>query len=175
MRWRAPDQEVDQRGHGKRLCKKIVKHINWMEDAMDHSRWKKTIKVGWWSGWWVGERFFCYWLTWVVQDKGPQNGCSSYYDLKVFNSMHPFFSDHSDLYCCHLTHRMLCKTRMSACEEILKLAHDIPHSNNMRRCCAVSCHYILHVLKASWCAIKADWYFIAMNHTSNAYAMHVSK
>jgi len=27
MRWRAPDQEVDQRGHGKRLCKKIAKHI----------------------------------------------------------------------------------------------------------------------------------------------------
>ena len=22
-----PDQEVDQRGHGKRLCKKIAKHI----------------------------------------------------------------------------------------------------------------------------------------------------
>jgi len=28
MRWRAPDQEVDQRGHGKRLCKKIAKHVN---------------------------------------------------------------------------------------------------------------------------------------------------
>jgi len=27
MRWRAPDQEVDQRGHGRRLCKKIAKHI----------------------------------------------------------------------------------------------------------------------------------------------------
>jgi len=26
--WRAPYQEVDQRGHGKRLCKKIVKHVN---------------------------------------------------------------------------------------------------------------------------------------------------
>jgi len=23
----APDQEVDQRGHGKRLCKKIAKHV----------------------------------------------------------------------------------------------------------------------------------------------------
>ena len=23
MRWRAPDQEVDQRGHGERLCKKL--------------------------------------------------------------------------------------------------------------------------------------------------------
>jgi len=29
MRWRAPDQEVDQRGHGKRLCKRIAKHIIW--------------------------------------------------------------------------------------------------------------------------------------------------
>ena len=29
MRWRALDQEVDQRGHGKRLCKKIAKHVIW--------------------------------------------------------------------------------------------------------------------------------------------------
>jgi len=29
MRWRAPDQEVYQRGHGKRLCKKIAKHVIW--------------------------------------------------------------------------------------------------------------------------------------------------
>ena len=27
LRWRAPDQEVDQRGHGKRLCKKIAKRV----------------------------------------------------------------------------------------------------------------------------------------------------
>jgi len=27
MRWRAPDQDVDQRGHGKRLYKKIAKHV----------------------------------------------------------------------------------------------------------------------------------------------------
>jgi len=26
-RWRAPDQEVDQRGHGKRLCKNIAKLV----------------------------------------------------------------------------------------------------------------------------------------------------
>jgi len=26
-RWMAPDQEVDQRGHGERLCKKIAKHV----------------------------------------------------------------------------------------------------------------------------------------------------
>jgi len=46
MRWRAPDQEVDQRGLGERLCKKIEK-LN-RDDAMDHSKliWKKLIKVG---------------------------------------------------------------------------------------------------------------------------------
>jgi len=42
MRWRAPDQEADQRGHGKRLCKKILNK----EDAMDRGRWKKLIKTG---------------------------------------------------------------------------------------------------------------------------------
>ena len=40
------------------------------EDAMDRGRWKKLIKIGWWSGWWVGECFFWYWLTRVVPDKG---------------------------------------------------------------------------------------------------------
>jgi len=29
MRWRAPDQEVDQRGYGERLCKKTAKHVIW--------------------------------------------------------------------------------------------------------------------------------------------------
>ena len=29
MRWRTPDKEVDQRGHGERLCKKIAKHVIW--------------------------------------------------------------------------------------------------------------------------------------------------
>jgi len=29
MRWRAPDQEVDQRGRGERLCKKTAKHTIW--------------------------------------------------------------------------------------------------------------------------------------------------
>ena len=27
MRWRAKDQEADQRGHGERLCKEIAKHV----------------------------------------------------------------------------------------------------------------------------------------------------
>jgi len=29
MKWRVQDQEVDQRGFGKWLCKKTVKHVNW--------------------------------------------------------------------------------------------------------------------------------------------------
>ena len=29
MTWRAPDQEVDQRGHGERLCRKTAKHVIW--------------------------------------------------------------------------------------------------------------------------------------------------
>ena len=45
------------------------------EDAVDHSGWKKLIKIGWWSGWWVGECFFWYWLTRVVPDNGPWNNC----------------------------------------------------------------------------------------------------
>ena len=32
--------------------------------------WEKLIKIGWWSGWWVGECFFSYRLTRVVPDKG---------------------------------------------------------------------------------------------------------
>ena len=39
------------------------------EDAMDRGRWKKLIKIGWWSGWWVGECFFWYRLTQVDPDK----------------------------------------------------------------------------------------------------------
>jgi len=48
MRWRALDQEVDQREHGKTLCKKIAicqaRNLN-KEDAMDRGRWKKLIKI----------------------------------------------------------------------------------------------------------------------------------
>jgi len=29
MMWRAPDQDVDQSGHGQRLCKEIAKHTIW--------------------------------------------------------------------------------------------------------------------------------------------------
>jgi len=28
MKWRVPDQELDQRGPGERWCKKTVKHVN---------------------------------------------------------------------------------------------------------------------------------------------------
>ena len=38
MRWRAADQEIDQKGRGERLCKKIqARNLN-KEDAMDRRR-----------------------------------------------------------------------------------------------------------------------------------------
>jgi len=47
MKWRVPDQEVDQRRLGKRLCKKDCQaHKLNMDDAMDRSRWKKLLKDG---------------------------------------------------------------------------------------------------------------------------------
>jgi len=49
MRWRAPDQEVDQRGHGpwKEVVQKDCQARNLKkEDAMDRGRWKKLIKIG---------------------------------------------------------------------------------------------------------------------------------
>jgi len=63
-------------GRPKRMWREVVqkdcqvRNLN-REDAVDHSRWKNLIKIGWWSGYWVGECFFWYRLTWVVQDKGP--------------------------------------------------------------------------------------------------------
>jgi len=60
------------RGRPKRTWKEVVqkdcqpRSLN-REDAMDRSRWKKLIKIGCWSGWWVGECFFWYR---VVPDKG---------------------------------------------------------------------------------------------------------
>jgi len=58
------------RGRPKRTWKEVVQkdcqasNLN-REDAMDRGtgRWKKLIKIGWWSGWWVGEHFFWYRLT----------------------------------------------------------------------------------------------------------------
>ena len=46
MRWRAPDQEVDQRGRGERLCKKDcqARNLN-RDDAMDRSRWNKLKRL----------------------------------------------------------------------------------------------------------------------------------
>jgi len=47
MRCMAPDQEVDQIGHGKRLCKKDCQAQNLnKEDAMYCGEWKKLIKIG---------------------------------------------------------------------------------------------------------------------------------
>jgi len=51
------------RGRPRRTWKEVVqkdcqaRKLN-KEDAMDRGRWKKLIKIGWWSGWWVGECFF---------------------------------------------------------------------------------------------------------------------
>jgi len=71
------EYEVEgSRPRGKRTCREVVqkdcqaRNLN-REDAMDCGRWKKLIKIGWWSGWWVGECFFWYRLTRVVPDKGP--------------------------------------------------------------------------------------------------------
>jgi len=74
MKWRAPDQEVDQRGHGERLCKKIAKHEIWTGRML----WIVVDGTSWWrldddqdSGW-VGEcLFWLHRLTRVVPDKGP--------------------------------------------------------------------------------------------------------
>jgi len=46
MRWRAPDQEVDQRTWREVVQKDCqARELN-RKDAMDHSRWKKLIKDG---------------------------------------------------------------------------------------------------------------------------------
>ena len=59
------------RGRPKRTWREVVqkdcqaRNLN-REDAVDRSRWKKLIKIGWLSGWWVGECFLWCWLTRVV-------------------------------------------------------------------------------------------------------------
>ena len=46
MKWRVPDQEVDER-RGQRWCKKDCQaHKLNRDDAMDHSRWRKLTKDG---------------------------------------------------------------------------------------------------------------------------------
>jgi len=45
MRWRAPNQEVDQRGHGERLCKTIAKHVIWT------GRMLWIVVVCYWTSW----------------------------------------------------------------------------------------------------------------------------
>ena len=45
MKWKVPDQEVDQRGLGERLYKKDCQAYKLNGgDAMDRSRWRKQIK-----------------------------------------------------------------------------------------------------------------------------------
>ena len=64
------------RGRPKRTWREVVqkdckaRNLN-RKDAMYRGRWKKLIKIGWWSGWWVGDCFFWYRLTRVVADKKP--------------------------------------------------------------------------------------------------------
>ena len=53
------------RGTPKRTWREVVqkdcqaRNLN-REDAVDRGRWKKLIKIGWWSGWWVVECFLWY-------------------------------------------------------------------------------------------------------------------
>jgi len=45
MKWSVPDPKVDQRGLGEGHTKKVCQaHKLNIEDAMDHSKWKKLIK-----------------------------------------------------------------------------------------------------------------------------------
>ena len=69
------------RGRPKRSWREVVREdcqarkMN-KEDAIDHCKWRKTIKDVRWSGWvWVGECFFWYRPTRVVPDQRPLNGC----------------------------------------------------------------------------------------------------
>jgi len=72
MKWMAPDQEVDRRALRKRLCKKIVEHVNWTGRML----WIIVDGRSWWrwdndQDMWVGECFFWYHLIQVLSDKGP--------------------------------------------------------------------------------------------------------
>jgi len=46
MRWRVPDQEVDQRGWKEAVQKDCQARNLYKEDAMDRGRWKKLKKIG---------------------------------------------------------------------------------------------------------------------------------
>ena len=56
MRWRAPDKEIDQKGHGQRLCKKIAKHAIWtgrmLQIVVDGRSWYR-LGDDQDGGWWV--------------------------------------------------------------------------------------------------------------------------
>jgi len=90
---RCMEHEVEgsrPRGRPKRTWKEVVwedrqaRKLN-KEDAVDRCKWRKVIKEVRWSGWvWVGECFFWYRPTWVVQDKRPLNGCCCSSDAVVF-------------------------------------------------------------------------------------------
>jgi len=44
MKWKVPDQEVDQRGLGEVVQNDCQTHKLKREDAMDHRRWRKLMK-----------------------------------------------------------------------------------------------------------------------------------
>jgi len=46
IKWRAPDQDVDQRGPGEVVQKDYKANKVNREDAIDCSRWRKLIKDG---------------------------------------------------------------------------------------------------------------------------------
>ena len=77
MKLRVQDQGEDQRGPGKRLYVRTVKHVSWIKrmpwTIANGERWSKEVR---WPGWvWAGECFFWYRPTRFVPDKRPLNGC----------------------------------------------------------------------------------------------------
>ena len=81
MKLRVQDQGEDQRGPGKRLFERTVKHVSWIKRMpWTVAKWRKVIKKVCWPGWvWAGECFFWYRPTRVVPDKRPLNGCCCCY------------------------------------------------------------------------------------------------
>ena len=100
------------------------------EDAIDSSRGRTLIKDVWWSGWvWGGECFFWYWLTLVLPDKGPLNGCvcaliylDKIKDYSLCGIVGQLFAD-NDVHCIlYSTHQ--CQTMELNLYSMNLLAHD---------------------------------------------------
>ena len=85
-------------GRPERTWREVVKEdclackLN-IEDAMDHSKWRKLIKDVRWSGWvLVGDCFFWYRPTRVVLGQRPLNGCVFVFLSQLGNSRPVFES-----------------------------------------------------------------------------------